>query len=73
MNVGHFVDLCMFIYLLEDDVWYDAEENPSEERYGSNGQDCFLRFSDMIGVRADSSNVLKLILTLSESMRPTEQ
>jgi len=33
----------------------------------------FLRFGDMIGVRAVSSNVLKSILTLSESMRLTEQ
>ena len=33
----------------------------------------FLRFGDMIDVKADSSNVLKSILTLSESMRPTEQ
>ena len=33
----------------------------------------FLRFGDMIDEKADSSNVLKSILTLSESMRPTEQ
>ena len=45
VNVEYFGDLSMFIYLLEEDVWYDTEENLSEQRYGSNGQDC--RFSEI--------------------------